>query len=153
MKLIIDVEPRYCKNLHSDIKGLYYEAINRIIEAVSNGIPYEDKSQGDLISRSYLKQMIPAPIEDEYKYVHQIIDNAPSVDAYPFEQLQELVKLNQQFAQEIENLEKPQPEWVTDELCRLRSCLRSGTHVGSYLQTQAQIDRFIKALDDVIKPN
>lgn len=34
----------------------------------------------DLISRSYLKQMIPAPIEDEYKYVHQIIDNAPTAE-------------------------------------------------------------------------
>lgn len=33
----------------------------------------------DLISRSYLKQMLPAPIEDEYKYVHKIIDNAPTV--------------------------------------------------------------------------
>lgn len=40
------------------------------------------------------------------------IDNAPTVEAYPFEQVQELVKLNQQFAQEIENLKKPQGEWV-----------------------------------------
>ena len=51
----------------------------------------------------------------------------------------------------LEEPEKPQAEWVTDELCRLRSCLRSGTHVGSYLQTPAQMDRFIKALDEVIE--
>lgn len=41
-----------------------------------------------------------------------IIDNAPTVEAYPFEQVQELVKLNQQFAQEIENLKRPQGEWI-----------------------------------------
>ncbi len=35
------------------------------------------------------------------------IANAPTVEAYPFEQVQELVKLNQQFAQEIENLKRP----------------------------------------------
>ena len=38
------------------------------------------------------------------KEIEDIIDNAPTVEAYPFEQVQELVKLNQQFAQEIENL-------------------------------------------------
>lgn len=51
-----------------------------ILKAVANGTPYEEGSQGDLISRSYLRQMIPTPIEDEYKYVHQIINNAPSVE-------------------------------------------------------------------------
>jgi len=47
-----------------------------------------------------------------------VIDNAPTVDAYPFEQVQELINLNQQFAQEIENMKKalnlkrPQGEWI-----------------------------------------
>lgn len=75
----------------------------------------------DLISREALK---------EYKFTTQTangveledievvpvaaIDNAPTVDAYPFEQVQELVKLNQQFAQEIENLKRPKGEWVID---------------------------------------
>ena len=45
MKLIIDIEPRYCKNINSDVKGLYYEAINRITEAVSNGVPYDERPQ------------------------------------------------------------------------------------------------------------
>ena len=56
MKLIIDIDPRYCKDMRSEVKELYYEAINRIIEAVSNGKPYEDKPQGDLISRDALKK-------------------------------------------------------------------------------------------------
>lgn len=41
----------------------------------------------------------------------EVIDNAPTVEAFPFEQLQELVKLNQQFAQEIENLKRQKSEW------------------------------------------
>jgi len=32
-----------------------------------------------LIDADALKQMLPAPIEDEYKYVHKIIDNAPTI--------------------------------------------------------------------------
>lgn len=45
--------------------------------------------------------------------VLKAIDSAPTVEAYPFEQVQELVKLNQQFAEEIEELKKPQGEWIT----------------------------------------
>ena len=45
---------------------------------IDDGEP--DYNSGDLISRSALKQMLPAPIEDEYKRVHQIIDNAPTVE-------------------------------------------------------------------------
>ncbi len=44
--------------------------------------------------------------------IKELIDNAPTVEAYPFEQVQELVELNQQFAQEIENLKRPQGEWI-----------------------------------------
>lgn len=74
MRLIIDI-PNY--SLDEVQNGSI--ASGQILKAVKNGIPYEEGSQGDLISRSYLRQMIPTPIEDEYKYVHQIIDNAPTV--------------------------------------------------------------------------
>lgn len=43
MKLIIDIESRYCEDMDSEIKELYYEAISRIKEAIRNGIPYEEK--------------------------------------------------------------------------------------------------------------
>lgn len=49
MKLIIDIEPRYCENMRSEVKALYYEAVNRIIGAVSNGKPYEEKQTGEWI--------------------------------------------------------------------------------------------------------
>lgn len=38
-----------------------------------------------------------------------------------------------------------------DELCRLRSDLKSGNHVGSTLRTQQQIDKFIDALNVTIE--
>lgn len=38
-----------------------------------------------------------------------------------------------------------------DELCRLRSDLKSGVYVGSTLRTRHQIKRFIDALDVTIE--
>ena len=61
----------------------------------------------ELISRSALKkdlEVTPYNDIDDLVRTERLIDNASAVDAYPFEQVQELVKLNQQFAQEIENL-------------------------------------------------
>lgn len=88
MKLIIDIEPRYCKNMHSDVKGLYYEAIDRIIEAVSNGIPYDERLQGDLINREDLKKALhnffDGKVIDEPAYILRdvfcYIEGAPSVN-------------------------------------------------------------------------
>ena len=112
MKLIIDIEPRYCKDMRSDIKGLYYDAINRIIEAVSNGVPYEENPQGDLISRKALREgleemMCIDPIFYQ-KTVFETIDNVPTVEAYTHEQVKELVDLNKKLSEE-----RPQGKWVT----------------------------------------
>ena len=61
------------------------------------------------------------------------IDNAPTVEAYPFEQVQELVKLNQQFAQEIENLKRPKGKWVRDKdgywVCSVCGAIGEPRHV------------------------
>lgn len=74
----------------------------------------------DLISRSELIKAFDIIVNNSatnewqtlpITHIKQIIENAPTVEAYPFEQVQELVKLNQQFAQEIENLKRPQGEW------------------------------------------
>lgn len=61
-----------------------------------------------LVSSYYCTDRANPPILD---YILEDIDNAQTVEAYPFEQVQELVKLNQQFAQEIENLKRPQGKW------------------------------------------
>ena len=47
----------------------------------------------------------------------------------------------------------PQGEINLDELCRLRSDLKTGAVVGSTLRYQYQIDRYIKAIDNVIGAN
>jgi len=83
MKIVIDIEPRYCENMQSDIKPLYYEAISRIKEAIRNGIPYEEKPQGDLISREALKKTLCEEYEAREHYIGEImlkaIDDAPTV--------------------------------------------------------------------------
>lgn len=70
----------------------------------------------NLIDREVLKEKLtPIKLYDGVyckAITEKDIDDAQTVEAYPFEQVQELVKLNQQFAQEIENLKRPQGEWI-----------------------------------------
>ena len=107
MKLIIDIEPRYCKDMRSDVKGLYYEAINRIIEAVSNGIPYDEKPQGDLISREALKKAYFNAINEtsigEVSII-DLIDKVPTV-------LHDNYSMGYQDGIRKALSERPQGEW------------------------------------------
>lgn len=82
----------------------------------------------DLISREALKKALKEKFDDFIaEGVYDEIDNAPTVEAYPFEQVQELVKLNQQFAEEIEELKKPQGEWIKiGEIGLAYKCNRCG---------------------------
>ena len=68
-----------------------------------------------LIDADALKKTLCEEYEAREHYSGEImlkaIDNAPTVEAYSFEQVQELVKLNQQFAQKIEDLKRPQGKW------------------------------------------
>lgn len=91
----------------------------------------KDRPQGDLISREWIKDAFEdctgecaccVHNTNDFKYCG-LIDNAPTV---------------------------PQAEFNLDELCRLRSDLKTGAVVGSTLRYQFQIDRYIKAIDDVI---
>ena len=104
MKLIIDIpEDRY-----RQIKNMPNAFGSDICKAIRNGTPYEERPQGDLISREVLKEVIStcdkfaclpdtrlvpfyrlANAEKNYvPYVHfedivKVIDNAPTVE-YPF---------------------------------------------------------------------
>lgn len=51
----------------------------------------------------------------------------------------------------IEALDRDPIKFNIDELCRMRSDLKSGLYVGSALRTQKQVNRYIKALDEVIE--
>ena len=76
MKLLIDIPEEVVTAIQNGEDYRY-----DLHTTIAQGIPYE--SNGDLISRETLKQMLPAPIEDEYKRVHQIIDDAPTVEERP----------------------------------------------------------------------
>ena len=146
MKLLIDVESRYCKDLQSDVKELYYGALNRITEAVRNGIPYDDKPQGDLISREALKKAIETcekfaclpdtklmpfyrlnePEKNYEPYVHlrdikKAIDNAPAVE-YTFEAAFQKTVCDQR----LYCPERPQGEWIIDG--HHRRCKKCGEY-------------------------
>ena len=124
---------------YEDLIGLYKLGLDQpayktfiektCIEAIANGTPYNPS--GDLISRSELKKILKENewiTDDPFAdggVLEEIIDNVPSIETYPFEQVQELVKLNQQFAQEIENLKRPQGKWVGNALDE-HHCSRCG---------------------------
>lgn len=112
MKLIIDIDDNVFTRLFDNGVDTSSDDREVIDRAVRNGTPYEERSQGDLISRSYLQQMIPAPIEDEYKYVHQIIDNAPTVNAIPNEEGYEMYGKGYLQGYERGKNERSQGEWI-----------------------------------------
>lgn len=66
-------------------------------------------SEVRLIDANALKQMLPAPIEDEYKYVHKIIDNAPTITP----------DMAQVLAYESgkASADRPTGEWIFDGFC------------------------------------
>ena len=92
---------------------------------------------GDLISRKALQDAVEISCEGCKVKPHycgdcpttqflDLIRNAQPIDAYPFEQVKELVELNQQFAQEIANMEISQGDRVPKEYL-WTFCERCGT--------------------------
>ena len=104
------------------LKGLVFGSFDRTTRKERQALDLaikalEERPQGDLISRSELKKCaIPCQIHngaltDLCVPLYQI-DNAPTVDCYTFTQVKELFDLNVQMADEIENLKRPQGEWI-----------------------------------------
>ena len=128
MKLIIELSENDYKALKEDGVQNHLTLVDTII---ARSVPYEERPQGDLISRSYLKQMIPAPIEDEYKYVHQIIDNAPSVGVSGLPK----IHYDRGFIAGYEKgkTERPQGKWIEGENGNIK-CNQCGCEIRySYL--------------------
>ena len=94
MKLIIDIDD---KDILFDIKNRGFTPQTTtdeiIIDALYNGIPYEEKPQGDLISRSALISAIEKSEgiswerygDNEVCVRKKYIDNAQAVEAVPLE--------------------------------------------------------------------
>lgn len=84
MKMLIDIPESYY-NLNDIQNGSI--ACGQVLKAVKNGKPYEEKAQGDLISREALKKhKFPINIADgvEIKEIEVVpvacIDNAPTIN-------------------------------------------------------------------------
>jgi hypothetical protein len=115
MKLIIDIDDEMVCN---DIKNKALEPTSEtdkvIINALYNGIPYEERPQGDLISREALKKAINSNIEQATKvgimvdadYLWELlnneIDNAPTV----IPDIEEFDKALHKWFEEIDEWEK-----------------------------------------------
>lgn len=84
MNLIIDIpdeEYNRIKEWEDNITG--YQTSLVLYRAVRNGTPYEERQQGDLISREALRKELQGHAHNgNYAtfYVNSIIDNAPTVD-------------------------------------------------------------------------
>ena len=87
MKRIIDVDEKLvCEGF---VRNFTEEERDILIRAIRDSTPYEERSQGDLISREALKKHITEIFETEekidkkwamgLKYSLKIIDNAPAV--------------------------------------------------------------------------
>ena len=121
MKLIIDIDDEMVCN---DIKNKELEPTSAtdevIINALYNGIPYEERSQGDLISRSELKKAFDDYIKANpnisgiFEVGKFITDNAPTV----IPDIEEFDKALHKWFEDIDEWEKkngkirPQGEWI-----------------------------------------
>lgn len=115
MKLIIDIPYEAYYTFKCELgKG----NLNALAEIVANGTPYNPS--GDAISREALKEQINATdfdfgdyydnTEEIRKRVCEVIDNAPTVEAYTPEQVKDLVDLNKKLSEE-----RPRGEWINRE--------------------------------------
>ena len=99
-----------------------------------------EKPQSDLISREALKKDI------DFEHICNCCNNhcGNVCDDCPISEIEK--KIDHAPTVSFSNLSTSN----IDELCRLRSDLKSGLHVGSTLRTQTQIDKFVGVLDKVI---
>ena len=123
MQLIIDIPEQMYLNAKADL--LCGGAI--LVDAIKNGIPYEERPQGDLISRSVVKGMIsdksiPIKFEEEtrgeWQYssgvilsdIYNVIDNAPTVEITDYD------TGYQDGLEDGLNDIRPQGEWLHKEI-------------------------------------
>ena len=114
MKLIIDIPYESYYTFKSDLgKG----NLNALAEIVANGTPYEESSQGDLISREALRKAFHERIyyfnKSSWDEANAIIDNAPAVEAFTKEDMSGAY--NEGYACGSRESERPKGEWIDHE--------------------------------------
>ena len=75
MQVVINISDEDYKDLMGEE---WVSALNDYQLMIRNGMPLP-KGHGDLIDRDTFRSVVPTPIEDEYKYVHKLINNAPII--------------------------------------------------------------------------
>lgn len=80
MRIVIDIPDDDFNAIRCE--ALYYIGHERLDVSVTNAfqngkIIHQDC--GDLIDRDSFRSELPTPIEDEYKYVHKLLDSAEVV--------------------------------------------------------------------------
>ena len=113
MKLIIEVEKDYYEMLKYFVEhGDKYKPI----EIIASGIPYEERTQGDLISRSALKEKLTLIKLYGGVYCKAItekdIDDAPTVE----------LRMGRMTNGIIIPAEKPKGEWLTHRVAFHITC-------------------------------
>ena len=105
MKLIIEIPEEVLSTRHY---CQYFGAWStKLTETIENGTPYEERPQGDLISRSALKKATTRFTDsDGFNEVHCIIDNAPTAPLPDFKE-----GYKQAIKDGKTNFSRPQGEW------------------------------------------
>lgn len=109
MKLLIDIPEKVVTSIQNGEDYRY-----DIHTAIAQGVPYEERSQGDLISREALKKSIKSYADDQYaenEYLGEyaimdIIDKAPVVD------LTKNQAYDKGFITAMKLYSKPKGEWI-----------------------------------------
>ena len=75
MQVVINISDEDYKDLMDEE---WISALNDYQLMIRNGKPLP-KGHGDLIDRDVFRSVIPTPVEDEYKYIHKLLYDAPVV--------------------------------------------------------------------------
>ena len=79
MQIIIDIPDNEVPE-KQDIIATYIHFIDgEVCEVGHYGFMTLPKEHGDLIDRDAFRSIIPTPVEDEYKYIHKLLYDAPVI--------------------------------------------------------------------------
>ena len=82
MQIVIDIPERVYTYLTKECSGLVDDCSDSILLHLAKGViqgTVLPNGHGDLIDCDAFRSVIPTPVEDEYKYIHKLLYDAPVV--------------------------------------------------------------------------
>ena len=82
MQIVVDIPERVYTYLTKECSGLVDDGSDSILLHLAKGViqgTVLPNGHGDLIDRDAFRSVIPTPVEDEYKYIHKLLYDAPIV--------------------------------------------------------------------------